>query len=202
VEQPVTAFHCAVVGAGPAGLGTAAMLGRQGVETIVVDRAPHLASSWRSRYDGFRLNTSSWFSYLPGQRFPRAAGRWPSRDAVVAYYERYARNNRLRFQLHTVVERVERAPSGWTLRTSRGELHAEYVVVATGKYHTAVIPPWEGKDEYPGELVHSSAYRNPPRSWAALSWWSAPATPASRSPANWLPAARHTRGFPSELHLM
>jgi hypothetical protein len=54
-----------------------------GLDGFVIDRAKGVASAWRARYDGFRLNTSSWFSYLPGRRLPRDAGRWPSRDSLV-----------------------------------------------------------------------------------------------------------------------
>jgi cation diffusion facilitator CzcD-associated flavoprotein CzcO len=50
------------------------MLKLAGLRPLVLERADAIAPSWRARYDAFRLNTSSWFSYLPGQRFPRRAG--------------------------------------------------------------------------------------------------------------------------------
>lgn len=123
---------CVVVGAGPAGLGTAAMLRERGIDPLLIDRAPEVAASWRARYDGFCLNTSSWFSFLPGRRFPREAGRWPSRDALVAYYDSYAKRHALRFRGEIEVERIDRADGGWTLRTSGGPIETRYVVVATG----------------------------------------------------------------------
>lgn len=150
-----------IVGAGPAGLGTAACLRRAGVESLVVESADTVAPSWRERYDGFILNTSSWFSYLPGRRFPREAGKWPSRDALVSYYEAYARDQDLQIQLQTAVERVDPGGgSGWRLTTSRGPLEARSVVIATGKHRTPVIPSWPGAEAFEGEFVHSTAYRN------------------------------------------
>jgi cation diffusion facilitator CzcD-associated flavoprotein CzcO len=136
------------------------MLGREGVRSLVLERGPHVASSWRARYDGFRLNTSSWFSYLPGQRFARQAGRWPSREALVAYYESYAERHGVTLRTDTPVEHVERTASGWELTTSDGRLQARFVVVATGKYRTPVIPQWPGGDGFTGQLVHSADYRN------------------------------------------
>jgi putative flavoprotein involved in K+ transport len=153
--------ECVVIGSGPAGLAAAAMLHRAGIPALVLERADDIAPSWRSRYDGFRLNTSSWFSFLPGRRLPRRAGRWPTRDALVAYYESYAREHALRIELGTAVERIDRADHGWRVRTLRGTIEAACVVVATGKYRTPVVPAWPGRDGYTGELIHSAAYRNP-----------------------------------------
>jgi putative flavoprotein involved in K+ transport len=151
---------CMVIGAGPAGLGTAAMLRRRSVPTLLVDRADRVASSWHARYDGFRLNTSSWFSYLPGRRYPRQAGQWPSREAIVAYYETYTQENELDIQLNTEVFRIERDGDMWLLQTSQGEMRSPSVVVATGRDHTPMIPPWHGKDDFDGELIHSTEYKN------------------------------------------
>jgi cation diffusion facilitator CzcD-associated flavoprotein CzcO len=47
------------------------------------------------------------------------------------------------------------------MRSSRGDIVARQVVVATGSLHTSRIPVWSGADEFFGELLHSSAYRNP-----------------------------------------
>jgi putative flavoprotein involved in K+ transport len=151
---------CIVVGAGPAGLGTAAELVRFGVKPLVLDRGDRAAPSWHARYDGFRLNTSSWFSYLPGSRFPRGTDRWPSRDDLVAYYEAYAQEHRLRVRLNTEAERIDRHRGAWRLTTREGTLDAGCVVVATGKYNQPQIPDWDGADGFPGEIVHSARYRN------------------------------------------
>jgi putative flavoprotein involved in K+ transport len=49
-----------VIGAGPAGLASAAELRRRGVPAVVLERGDGIASSWRGRYDRLRLNTSRW----------------------------------------------------------------------------------------------------------------------------------------------
>jgi len=66
-----------IIGAGPGGLGVAGELARMGVPALVLDRAPHLAATWRAAYDRVRLNTVRWLSHLPGERIPTrpAAGR-------------------------------------------------------------------------------------------------------------------------------
>src|SRR5438067_10895829 len=70
----------AVVGAGAAGLGVAASLRRRGIEAIVLERSA-VASSWRARYEGVRLNTVRWMSSLPGMGIPRSAGMAHARRA-------------------------------------------------------------------------------------------------------------------------
>lgn len=153
--------ECIVVGSGPAGLGAAAMLRRAGVETLVLERALRTADSWHGRYDGFRLNTSSWFSYLPGRRLPRSSGRWPSRDSLVGYYERYARDHDLRIVHGVALHRIAHGNPGWTLETSQGPYRASCVVIATGKYNEPKLPDWPGADGFTGEITHSARYRNP-----------------------------------------
>jgi putative flavoprotein involved in K+ transport len=154
-----------VIGAGPAGLAAAAMLQREGIPTLVLERAELVAVSWRRHYDRLRLHTVRWLSDLPGLPLPRSEGRWVSRDGVIRYLDRYAAQQRLRVQLRTEVQRVERAHdgegAGWLLRTSDGALTARSVVVATGFNHHPVLPDWPGRDDFPGGLLHSSVYRNP-----------------------------------------
>jgi putative flavoprotein involved in K+ transport len=149
-----------VVGAGPAGLAVAAMLGRRGVEPLVLERTSEVGSSWRSRYDSLRLNTPRLTSTLPGYRMPRRYGRWPTRDDMVEYLEEYSRRHRLRLQFGTELSRVERGDR-WLLETSDGEISTRFVVLATGHDAEPLIPDWPGREGFAGELIHSSAYRNP-----------------------------------------
>ena len=107
-----------VIGAGPAGLASAAELRRRGVPAVVLERADGVAASWRGRYDRLRLNTSRWFSKLPGGRYAPGTGVFPSRDEVVRYLEDYATDNALDVRLNTEVQRIDRDGAGWVVRTS------------------------------------------------------------------------------------
>ena len=149
-----------VIGAGPAGLATAAQLRRLGMPVLVLERSSAVASSWRGRYDRLRLNSSRPFSKLPGARYPRGTGMFPTRDQVVEYLERYARDNALEIRFRTHVERVERNGTGWLLHTSTGTVPAGDVVVAAGYEHTFHVPRWPGRDSFAGRLIHSAEYRN------------------------------------------
>ena len=126
-----------IVGAGPAGLAAAAELGRRRIPAAVLERGDAVGASWYARYDRLRLNSSRWFSQLPGARYARGVGAFPSRDEMVRYLDRYAHRYELDVRLRTSVERIDRDGDGWVVRTSAGDLAAPHVVVAAGYLHTA-----------------------------------------------------------------
>jgi putative flavoprotein involved in K+ transport len=149
-----------VIGGGPGGLGAAAELRRRGIQVLVIDQASELGSTWRSAYDRVHLNTVAWVSHLPGRRVPWSAGRWPTRDAYLAYLEQYARERRLDIRLGVTAERVDREREGWRVVTDEDDILADQVVVATGHCDVPTIPAWPGRDAFTGRLIHSSEYRN------------------------------------------
>src|SRR5437016_8379386 len=107
-----------VVGGGAAGLASAAMLKRRGIETLVLERSDRVAESWRSRYDSLILNTPRITSTLAGYRMPRRYGRWPTRDDVVEYLEDYARRMEVPVRFGVEVGRVDRRNGGWSVSSS------------------------------------------------------------------------------------
>jgi putative flavoprotein involved in K+ transport len=152
-----------VIGAGPAGLATAAVLERRGIPVTVLEKSDNVAASWRQHYDRLHLHTVRWLSHLPGYRFSRRHGRWVSRDGVIRYLEGYVRHHDLDVRTGAEVRGLERdeAAGEWVLDTPSGEWRARHVVVATGYNHTPVLPDWPGRDGFEGELLHGQDYRNP-----------------------------------------
>jgi len=152
-----------VAGAGPAGLATAACLTRAGVEHVLLEQAPEIASSWRRHYDRLHLHTPKGISALPHVPYPRGTPRYPSRDDVIAYLERYVGAMGLRPRLAEGVQAIDAAPAGdegWTVHTARARYRCRHVVVATGLARVPRLPDWPGRDRYGGELIHSAGYRN------------------------------------------
>jgi putative flavoprotein involved in K+ transport len=151
-----------ICGAGAAGLAAAATLGRAGVGVTVLERSDGVGASWRTRYDGLRLNTAGWMSTMPGYRASRRRyGEFPSRDEWVRYLEDYAAHHRLDVRFGTEARKVTAKTGGWLVETADGALEATFVVLATGYDHDPKLPDWPGRDDYRGELIHSGAYRSP-----------------------------------------
>jgi putative flavoprotein involved in K+ transport len=150
-----------VIGAGPAGLASAAELGRRGVPAVVLEQASAIGASWRGRYDRLRLNTSRWFAKLPRTPYAKGTPIFPSRDEVVAYLEAYAGRHALDVRLDTPVERIDRNGTGWIVRTPDADVTADHVIVAGGYSHTPFVPGWPGREGFERPLLHAADYRNP-----------------------------------------
>ncbi|MFV0131898.1 flavin-containing monooxygenase [Streptomyces sp. HMX87] len=159
-----------VVGAGPSGLATAAMLRRAREPVVVIERSDRIGDGWRAHYDHLRLHTPRRLSSLPGFAVPRSAGTWVTRDDWAAYLERYAAHHQLDVRTGTDVQRVTlgrgRPVAGsttveWFVHTRREVLTARAVVLATGRNHTPHVPDWPGADSFTGRLLHSKDYRDP-----------------------------------------
>jgi putative flavoprotein involved in K+ transport len=149
-----------VCGAGASGLSSAALLAEAGLRCRVLERTPHVAASWRARYDGLRLNTLGWMSTLPGYHVGRRGRHFPSRDEWVNYLERYAERHHLRIEFDTEALRIDRDDGRWRVETSREVLASGRVVVATGYDRIPSMPDWPGRETYTRELIHSADFRN------------------------------------------
>jgi putative flavoprotein involved in K+ transport len=150
-----------VVGAGPAGLAAAAELERRGLTALVLERGDGPGAAWAQRHDGLRLNTVRWSAGLPGRRIPRRSGRWPTRDAFLAYLDDYRVRNCLAVRMRVGVRAIAPSPTGgWVAETTVGPFVAPIVVVATGCCNVPTMPSWPGRSGFVGEVWHASGYRD------------------------------------------
>src|SRR3954469_18518179 len=150
-ERCVESYEVVVVGAGSAGLATAALLQQQGLRPLVLEAGPEPGAAWRERYDRLRLHTPRLLSGLPGLRMPRRLGRWVSRDGLIEYLHEYVATHGLDVRTGVRVERIERHDDRWRLDTSTGPMQTRNVVVATGYNGAPWMPAWPGVDEFAGE---------------------------------------------------
>jgi monoamine oxidase len=158
--DPAARQDVVVIGAGPAGLATAAALKQVGVDALIVDRGEQVGTSWRGHYDRLHLHTVRWLSDLPGLRIPAGEGRWVSRDGVVRYLEHYAEHHQLTVRTGVEVTAMDRRDDAWRVRSPQGDLTAHQVVIATGYNHTPYVPDWPGRDGFEGQWSHAARYRN------------------------------------------
>ncbi|MBJ8342671.1 NAD(P)-binding domain-containing protein [Antrihabitans sp. YC3-6] len=155
----------AVIGAGPGGLVAARWLLSQGFEPTIFEQGPMLGGQWTGLsgrsgvWPTMHTNTSrilTAFSDLENT----ATVSHPSAGDILDYLNRYADKFDLaaRIRLHTKVDRLSRAGTGWLVDHSGGTETFDRVVVASGRFHSPAIPPVPGLGTFSGSEGVSSTY--------------------------------------------
>jgi putative flavoprotein involved in K+ transport len=151
-----------VIGAGQAGLALGHHLVRRGADVLLVDAAPEIGHSWRTRWDSLRLFSPAQYDSLPGLPFPAPADTHPGKDAVADYLAAYAAHFALPVRLDTPVLRLDRAADGTFAATTPSRiLRARQVVVATGPFQTPYVPAFADRLDPEVPQLHSARYRGP-----------------------------------------
>ncbi|KQO92591.1 FAD-dependent oxidoreductase [Methylobacterium sp. Leaf92] len=152
-----------IVGGGQAGLSVSYHLKQRGIEHLVFEKKT-AAHTWESqRWDTFCLVTPNWQCDLPGHPYdgPDPDG-FMKKDEIVAYLNAFVAKVNPPIREGVAVTRVERREDGiFSVQTWEGDYTADEVVVASGGYHTPIIPRMAEK--LPGSItqIHSNQYRNP-----------------------------------------
>ena len=149
-----------VIGAGPAGLATSACLRRAGVAHDVIEREAEVAPTWRRHYERLHLHTVKQHSALPMAPWPAQAPTYPSRDEVVDYLTRYAREQAVAPHFGVALQRLSRADGGYRVQTSAGTVTARAVVMATGYNRLPFVPDLPGQRQFLGLQGHAASYRH------------------------------------------
>jgi len=157
----VERFDTIVIGAGQAGLSAGYHLQQRDIDFVIVDAADRIGDVWRNRWDSLRLFTPAKYSGLPGMPFPAPPMHLPDKDEVADYLERYAERFDLPVRSSTRAESLVRDGDRWILRTSRGTLQADNVVVATGPLQRPRVPEFAMHLSPDIHQLHSSDYHSP-----------------------------------------
>ena len=150
-----------MIGGSQAGLAMAWHLTRHGLRLVVLEAAPELGQTWRSRWDSLKLFTPAQYDALPGMAFPAPADTYPTKDPVADYLQAYAAAFDLPVRLNARVTDLRRVGDDFEVRTADGAYRARQVVVATGPFQVPFIPPPAAKLDASVTQVHSADYRNP-----------------------------------------
>ena len=156
-------FPVIVVGGGQAGLSVSYGLKQRGVSHLVLEKH-QVAHSWQAkRWDSFCLVTPNWQCQLPG--YPYRGGDdsgFMQRNEIVDYVKSYAASFDAPVQEGVEVLKLKRQAiaAEFELTTTAGHFTADYVVVATGGYHTPNIPRIAECLPKTIQQLHSSEYKN------------------------------------------
>jgi putative flavoprotein involved in K+ transport len=152
-----------VIGAGQAGLALSHYLTRAGHDHVLLERG-RVGERWRSeRWDSLSLLTPNWLNELPDSARHADPDGFLGRSAFVEYLGSYARSFSAPVQEGVSVLEVERARSGFRVRTDAGEWRARNVVLATGYADEPFVPATAASAPHSLRQLHSSRYRSPGR---------------------------------------
>lgn len=158
----MTHYSAIVVGGGQAGLSASYYLQQQDIDHLVLEKHS-LTHTWRDqRWDSFCLVTPNWQCALPGHPYdgPDPHG-FMKKAEIIAYLDAFIAKVQAPVREGVTVQRlVTRPEGGYRLATSAGEFSADQVIVASGGYHTPIIPRLA--ERLPASIVqlHSEQYRN------------------------------------------
>ncbi|WP_213880406.1 MSMEG_0569 family flavin-dependent oxidoreductase [Pseudomonas sp. dw_358] len=156
-------YSTIIVGGGQAGLSASHYLQAHDIDHLVLEKH-QLTHTWRQqRWDAFSLVTPNWQCALPGHAYD---GDDPHgfmvREEIIAYLDDFIRKVDAPVQEGVSVERLTpRAEGGFLLSTTAGEFSADQVIVASGGYHTPIIPRLAERLPANIQQLHSEQYRNP-----------------------------------------
>ncbi|MEX3925032.1 MSMEG_0569 family flavin-dependent oxidoreductase [Paraburkholderia sp. BR10936] len=165
IQAPAAEAHVsvAIVGGGQAGLSMSYYLKQSGIDHVVLEKRS-VTHTWRlQRWDAFCLVTPNWQCALPDYPY---RGDDPhgfmKKDEIIAWLDGFVRHVDAPVREGVAVTRVARRPQGgFFVQTSDGALSADQVVVASGGYHTPIVPRMA--ERLPAHVVQiqSSEYRTP-----------------------------------------
>lgn len=156
-----------VVGGGQAGLSIAARLIHLGVDTLIIDRHERVGDNWRKRYHALTLHNQVHVNHLPYMPFPPTWPTYIPKDMLAHWFEAYAESMELNFW--TGIELMDgvydEVAKKWTatLRRLDGsvcKVHPRHIVMATGASGIPNRPVIPTLQNFEGEVLHSSEYRD------------------------------------------
>jgi putative flavoprotein involved in K+ transport len=153
-------YDVIIIGGGQAGLSMGYYLQGSNLSFTILEAAMEVGSVWRNRYDSLKLFTPRYFSSLPGLILSGDPNDYPTKDEIADYLSLFAKTLSLPIQTNCTVKSLTTYEEGFKVITTKGELTASKVVVATGPFQSPLVPNISHSLSDVALQIHSSTYKN------------------------------------------
>jgi putative flavoprotein involved in K+ transport len=150
-----------IVGGGQAGLAVGYYLTQLSRQFVIIDACERTGDSWRTRWDSLQLFTPAYLNSLPGLEFPRPRRLPSTKDQMADYLEAYATRFDLPIRRGWRVDSVTKNDDRFVVMSGPHRFEADNVVLATGGYQAALVPPFASDLDAGIVQLHSREYRRP-----------------------------------------
>lgn len=154
-------YDVIIIGGGQAALSVGYFLRRTGRSFLILDAEDGPGGAWRHGWQSLRLFSPATWSSLAGWPMPAGGERFPPRDQVLDYLQRYELRYDLQVRRPVLVQSVMRSAQGLVVRSATTSWQASTVVSATGNWRRPFIPHYPGRETFRGLQVHSAHYVAP-----------------------------------------
>ncbi|KAK6937444.1 Flavin monooxygenase-like [Dillenia turbinata] len=158
-----------VVGAGPAGLATAACLASLSIPYMLIEREDLYAPIWTKKsYDRLHLHLAKHFCELPHMPMPAEYPTYVPRVEFVQYLDNYVRKFHIKplYNRSVIGAEYEEVSQKWHIKVHNSmsdeseEYQTRFLIVATGETSDTFVPDVEGLHTFSGRVIHSTQYKS------------------------------------------
>lgn len=154
-----------VIGAGQAGLNTAARLKQLGLSSLIIDRNERVGDNWRQRYKSLVTHDPVTFTHMAYLPFPESWPLFTPKDKLGDWLEHYASIQELNVWTRTTIISAEYDPltKHWTVGllrdgTTPRTLKPRHVILCTGHSGEPYLPTFPGQESFNGSIYHGSQH--------------------------------------------
>lgn len=156
-----------IIGAGQAGLTTAARLRLIGVDALCVDKLPKVGDVWRQRYHSLALHNQVALNHMAYMPFPPSWPKYLAKDMLANWMEHYAWAMECNVWTGTTFLHGEydESQGQWNARVRRADgservLKPRHIVFGNGIVGAPKIPQLPGIENFKGEIQHTHDFKD------------------------------------------
>ncbi|KYC43648.1 hypothetical protein WA1_00290 [Scytonema hofmannii PCC 7110] len=162
-----TKLDIIIIGAGFCGITVAASLKTFGIDNfVVIEKGDTVATIWKNAYE--RLVSQNPYFTLPFFEGKEKYSTFKTKNEMVQYLTEYTHhfqvNPHIRFaeevQSVTKIYNQNQTDYNWQIQTGKDILQCKVLVICTGLTNEPMIPKFLGQEDFSGQILHSSAYKN------------------------------------------